>query len=80
MSASPTNFLNIHFEKAEVDTTNPNRVNFYMVTRGRADKILLELDGASRSTEITVELEKTTEMGGAPPMLLDRGRIYRNAR
>ncbi len=69
VSARPTNFLNIHFEKAEVDTANPNRVNFYMVTRGRADKILLELDGASRSTGITVELEKTTEMGGAPPML-----------
>ena len=69
VSAKPLNFLNVYREKLEVDPNDPSKLHFYVLTRGRADKVLLELDGATPQTQIDIDLEKTTEMGGAPVML-----------
>ena len=58
---------NRYIEKAEIDPSNKNRVDFYIETRGRADLLLLELDGATRSTEVIVQLDETTEYAASPP-------------
>ncbi len=42
------------------------RIDFKTVTRGRADSVLLKLEGATPSTEIVVHLEQSTEFGKAP--------------
>ncbi len=63
------NFDNRYIELARRDPSNPNRVTFYTETRGRVDSMLLELSGASPSTEIVVELEETVEYGKAPPRI-----------
>jgi hypothetical protein len=60
-------------DRFEIDPVNPNRVRFHIETRGRADSLLLELEGASEATEILVELEPTTELG------LDRPGFVRGA-
>ncbi|MCP5116097.1 MAG: hypothetical protein GY953_35165, partial [bacterium] len=58
---------NRYIERAEIDPADKNRANFHIETRGRADLLLLELDGASRSTEVVIQLDETTEYGASPP-------------
>ncbi|MCP5112054.1 MAG: DUF3604 domain-containing protein, partial [bacterium] len=60
-------FDNRFLEYARIDSSNPNRVQFYTETRGRADILLLLLEEATPSTEIVIELEETQEYGSAPP-------------
>lgn len=43
-----------------------NRIAFETATRGRADSVLLEIEGASPSTEVVVDLDEGTEFGKAP--------------
>ncbi len=54
---------NRHLERWEREG---NRISFETATRGRADSVLLELEGASPSTEIIVDLDESTEFGKAP--------------
>jgi hypothetical protein len=48
---------NRHVEKVERDREQPNRVDLDLVTRGRANVVLLRLAGASPETVIRVQLE-----------------------
>ena len=54
---------NRHLERWEREGS---RVRFQTATRGRADSVLLDLEGASPSTEIVVSLDQGTEFGKAP--------------
>ena len=62
----PLHLDNRHKEWARVDEIQPNTVHFRTGTRGQADTLLLELEGASPSTTITFSLESTTEWGKSP--------------
>ncbi len=68
-SLKPLNLDNRYIEFAKIDPANPNRVTFYTETRGRAESFLVELEGATPSTEIVVDLEETVEYGKAPPRI-----------
>ena len=54
---------NRHLESWERDG---DRILFRTVTRGRADSVLLDLEGASPSTEIVLDLDEGSEFGKAP--------------
>ena len=54
---------NRHLESWE---RNGDRILFRTVTRGRADSVLLDLEGASPSTEIVLDLDEGSEFGKAP--------------
>ena len=68
-AAQALNFDNRYIEFAKTDPNDPNRVAFYTETRGRADSLLLALEGASPATEIVVKLQETVEYGKAPPRI-----------
>ena len=59
-------FDNRHKEWAKIDPSGAGKVEFSTGTRGRADNLLLELEGASPSTTITIELESSQEWGKSP--------------
>ena len=54
---------NRHLERWE---RQGNRLLFRTATRGRADSVLIELEGATPSTEIVVGLDEGSEFGKAP--------------
>lgn len=54
---------NRHLERWEREG---NQIRFQTATRGCADSVLLDLDGAGPSTEIVVDLDQGTEFGKAP--------------
>ena len=62
-------FLNRFHHDAAADSSDPNKVRFRTITRGRATGLLLELEGAALSTEIILELDETVEFGKAPVMI-----------
>jgi hypothetical protein len=66
VGVEPIGFENPFRERASVDPDDANRVRFSTETRGRADSMLVELEGASRSTELVFELEAARERGFAP--------------
>ena len=59
-------FDNRHKEWAKIDPSGAGKIEFSTGTRGRADNLLLELEGASPSTTITIELESSQEWGKSP--------------
>jgi hypothetical protein len=58
-------FDNHYTETAGIDPADPNRVSFYVETRGRMDTLLLELDGATTSTVLRFHLEPGVERGSS---------------
>ncbi len=58
-------FDNHYTETARIDDADPNRVSFYVETRGRMDTLLLELDGATSTTAIELHLEAGVERGSS---------------
>ena len=56
-------FENRHLERWEREG---GRIRFQTATHGRADSVLLDMDGAGPSTEIIVDLDTGTEFGKAP--------------
>jgi hypothetical protein len=66
VGVDPIAFENPFGEWASVDPEDPRRVNFRTETRGRGDSMLVELEGASRATELVFELEAARERGFAP--------------
>jgi hypothetical protein len=52
-------------DRLEWDPATPQSVRFSILTRGRADSILLDLDGAGAQTRLHFLLEATKEMGAA---------------
>lgn len=50
----------------QLDPGSRDGVRFRILTRGRADSFLVELDGADSSTVLKFHLEETTELGSAP--------------
>lgn len=73
--ARALNFTNPYQEKVEIDSRDPNKVNFYTETRGRADKMLLKLDDVTPSTAIVIRLEAATEVAGSPPTIRPRAQL-----
>jgi hypothetical protein len=59
-------FQNTRIEKAEIDADNPNVIDFVTTTRGRINNMVLELDGVSDDTVISVHLDQGLESGTAP--------------
>ena len=59
-------FDNKHKEWAKIADGDGNSVQFSTGTRGQADTLLIELEGASRSTRISFELEGAREWGKSP--------------
>ena len=59
-------FDNKHKEWARIDDGDASSVQFSTGTRGQADTLLLELEGATRSTTISFELESAREWGKSP--------------
>lgn len=59
-------FDNRHKEWAKTDAADPGKIAFSTGTRGRADVLLLELEGAAPSTAITIALEPSQEWGKSP--------------
>jgi hypothetical protein len=62
-------FKNPYIEWARTDPERPGRVEFHAETRGGLDTLILELEGASRSTEISFQLDEARESGFAPPLV-----------
>ena len=62
----PLHFDNRHKEWAKVSDSDKNVVGFHVGTRGQADTLLLELQGVSRSTRISFDLEGAREWGKSP--------------
>jgi hypothetical protein len=58
-----TGLKNAYIEWAKLDPARPNRVSFYTETRGRAESILVELEGASASTRLVFDLVAAKENG-----------------
>ncbi|MBZ5608978.1 MAG: DUF3604 domain-containing protein [Acidobacteriia bacterium] len=62
-------FDNRYSEFARQDPQNPNRIQFFDDTRGRADILMLDLDQVTPSTRIVIHLDQTTEHDVAPPVV-----------
>jgi hypothetical protein len=52
-------------DRLEWDPASPQKARFLILTRGRADSILLDLEGASAQTRVRFDLEATKEAGAA---------------
>jgi hypothetical protein len=63
VGVDPIGFENPFTERAAVDPADPHRINFRTETRGRPDNMLVELEGASRTTELVFQLEAARERG-----------------
>jgi hypothetical protein len=66
---SPVGFDNLYLDRAEIDPADPSRIRFHTDTRGRRDTLLIELDGPSSTTALTIHLDAAREYGGAPVMV-----------
>ncbi|NIP14730.1 MAG: DUF3604 domain-containing protein [Pseudomonadales bacterium] len=66
ISATGMDFHNQLLQRIEVDAEDPSLLRFSTITRGDTSSIRLELDDASRATEVTISLEPSTETGAAP--------------
>lgn len=62
-------FENRYTEKATIDPQNPNLINFYTETRGRADVMIVELEGGSPNTVFTFHLDSTREYGASSSLI-----------
>ena len=58
---------NPHQDRAVVNEKDPARIDFRIFTRGRADILLVGLDGAGPDTTFTFHLEATRERGQNQP-------------
>ena len=52
-------------DRLEWDAATPQKARFMILTRGRADSILLDLDGATEQTKVHIRLEAAKEAGAA---------------
>jgi hypothetical protein len=52
-------------DRLEWDPTSPQKARFLILTRGRADSILLDLEGAGPQTRVRFDFEATKEAGAA---------------
>ena len=68
-AARALSFDNRYIEFVKTEPDAPNRVSFHTETRGRADSLLLEIEGASPAAAIVVRLRETVEYGKAPPRI-----------
>ncbi len=68
-------FQNPYSEGFSLDPDSKNRILFTTRTRGRINALLLELDGASVDTRITVSLEASREQGKSPTPVLRAAKI-----
>ena len=59
-------FDNSHKEWARIEGEDRNTVRFSTSTRGQADTLLLELEGASPSTTVSFDLDAAREWGKSP--------------
>jgi hypothetical protein len=64
-----TGLDNVYLDRVEHDPSDPGLIRFHVETRGRWDRLLIELDEASRATSLAFTLEPTTEYGFAPPIV-----------
>ena len=69
------NFTNPYSDKIEIDSRDPSKVHFYTETRGRADKMLLELADVTPSTQLVIRMDESREVGGSPTLIRPRARI-----
>ena len=74
-SMRPLHFDNRHNEWAATAENEPNTVRFSTGTRGQADTLLLELEGASPSTSIEFRLDEATEWGKSPVPIRPPGKL-----
>ncbi len=58
-----TGLKNAYLEWAKVDPERPDRIRFYTETRGKAETILVELEGASAATRFVFDLVAAKESG-----------------
>jgi hypothetical protein len=58
-----TGLQNAYVEWARIDPERPDRIRFYTETRGKAETILVELEGASASTRFLFDLVAAKESG-----------------
>ncbi|HEX2465143.1 MAG TPA: DUF3604 domain-containing protein [Thermoanaerobaculia bacterium] len=58
-----TGLENAYLEWARIDPERPNRIRFYTETRGKAETILVELEGASAATRFVFDLIAAKESG-----------------
>jgi hypothetical protein len=68
-SVSAPGFENAYMERAGRDPDDPGLIRFLTATRGRTDTLLVELEGTSPSTELTLHLEPTTQISVSAPDL-----------
>ena len=69
VSVGTPGFDNRHFERAVVDSVNPNLVHFHVETRGRRDSMLVELEGAGAGTIFRFHLESRREEKLSPTLV-----------
>jgi hypothetical protein len=62
---STPGFDNPYLERAEIEPDGSGSIRFRTQTRGRRDTMLVELEGASRSTRLTFHLDPARETGMA---------------
>ena len=68
-------FDNRFSEFARQDASNPNRIVFSDMTRGRADVMMLDLEQVTPSTRFVIHLDQSVESGVAPPQVRPNATI-----
>jgi hypothetical protein len=62
-------FENRYSENATIDQRNPNLIHFYTETRGKADVMIVELQGASPNTVFKIHLDAARESYASPRLV-----------
>ena len=72
---NPLGHNDVYAERVAIDENNPNRMNFRLVTRGRDDSFLIDLEGVSDKTELAIHTEAAQEEGVTFPRFYRPGRM-----
>ena len=62
-------FDNKYVEFARIDPQSPDKIAFSTDTRGGIDALVLDLDGVTPNTRITIDVDASTEHDVAPPQV-----------
>ena len=69
LEAATSSSENRHMRELRIDPADSNRLSFHLKTRGDAEVLTLQLEGAGRSTELVFQLAETEEMGSSRPLI-----------
>jgi hypothetical protein len=75
LDAEGVDFQNVLVQEIRRDEQNANRLYFSTMTRGDHSTIVLDLEGLSDATVVSLQLEDAAETGSGPPTMRRHQRI-----